>query len=132
MHVSLFVQNHFHLLSATGRRPPGDASVCHPDRSAVWTPGGPGPDQGGLSQCLCRTARYLGKAGARVLLGACQLGAEPDLKPVCILQKNFTTHPPKILHWSSPHELIPLFPPPQKKGLLAQPGSLLNSPPPCD
>ena len=132
MHVSLFVQNHFHLLSATGRRPPGDASVCHPDRSAVWTPGGPGPDQGGLSQCLCRTARYLGKAGARVLLGACQLGAEPDLKPVCILQKNFTTHPPKILHWSSPHELIPLFPPPKKKACWHSLGVCWTPPPPCD
>lgn len=115
MHVSLFVQNHFLLLSATGRRPPRDASVRHPDRPAVWTPGGPSPNQGGLSQCLCRTARYLGKAGARVLLGACLLGAKSDLSPVCILPERTLqpTHPKSctgslLLSW------YPFSPPPEK------------------
>lgn len=62
-----------------GRGPSGDASVCCPDRSAVRTPGGPGPHQGGFSQCLCRTARDLGEPGARVLLGARLLGAALEL-----------------------------------------------------
>lgn len=67
------------VVPLTGWRPPGDASVCHPDRSAAWTPGGPGPDQRRLCQCLCRTAGYPGKVGARDVLGTSQLG--PDLNP---------------------------------------------------
>lgn len=93
---SSFCINNF-LFALTGRGPPGDASVCHPDRSAVRTPGGPGPDQGGLSQCLCRTTRYLGKAGARVFLGARQLGADLNSRRTWLggLVKNFITKPPK-------------------------------------
>lgn len=60
----------------TGRRPAGNASVCPPDRPAVRTHGGPGPDQRGLCQCLCRAAGHFGATGAWVLLGASQLGAE--------------------------------------------------------
>ena len=81
------------FLPLTGRGPPGDASVCHSDWSAVRTPGGPGPDQGGLSQCLCRAERYFGKAGARVLLGAPQLGADLNI-PSFISQKSFSANLP--------------------------------------
>lgn len=85
----------------------GDASVCSSDRPAVWTPGGPTPDQGGLSQCLCRTARYTGKAGARILLGACGLGSDLNRNlPVESPTRNFAA----LLSWmSSPHLLMNTF-----------------------
>lgn len=69
------------LLSAIGRRSPRDAPVGGSDRSAVRTPGGPDPGQGGLGQRLCRTPRYPGKAGAGILLGTSQLGADLNIPP---------------------------------------------------
>lgn len=91
------------LLARAGRGPPGDAAVCHPDGSAVRTPGGPGPDKGGLGQCLCGTARGPGAAGARGLLGAPQLGEElnsPSLSGGASHPK-----PTQIPSPSSPHRM---------------------------
>lgn len=97
----------FNCLSSTGWRPSGDASVCHSDWSAVWTPSGPCPDQGGLGQCLCRTARYFGEAGERVLLGASQLGADLSLPTHSTNRSRRTSQSVhQTLHWSSPRELI--------------------------
>lgn len=62
-----------------GRGPPGDASVCRPDGPAVRTPGGPGPDEGGLGQRLRGAAGGPGAAGARGFLGAPRVGAELKL-----------------------------------------------------
>lgn len=77
----LFSNGETVFLSAPGWRPAGDETVCHPDRPAVRTPGRPRPDQRGLSQRLCRAAGDLRAAGARVLLGACLLGADLNLHP---------------------------------------------------
>ena len=86
---------------STGRGAAGDAPVGHSDRSAVRTPGGPGPDQGGLGQRLCRAARHLGKAGARVFLGACLLGTNLNQNA----STRRTSHPshPNAPHPSSPN-----------------------------
>lgn len=86
---------HSALLTRAGRGPPGDASVCHPDGSAVRTPGGPGPDKGGLGQCLCGTARGPGAAGARGFLGAPQLGAELN-SPLCLVELHTRTNPDSL------------------------------------
>lgn len=80
-----------------GRGPPGDASVCRPDGPAVRTPGGPGPDEGGLGQRLCGAARGPGAAGARGFLGAPRLGAELN-SPSCPVE----LHPRLTSPWS-PH-----------------------------
>lgn len=99
-----FAPLHSALLARAGRGPPGDASVCHPDGSAVRTPGGPGSDEGGLGQCLCGAARGPGAAGARGFLGAPQLGAELN-SPSCPVELHTRTDPDSLTIVSSrqPH-----------------------------
>lgn len=78
-----------------GRGPPGDAPVCRPDGPAVRTPGGPGPDEGGLGQRLRGAARGPGAAGARGFLGAPRLGTELN-SPSCPVE----LHPRLTSPWS--------------------------------
>lgn len=56
---------------------------------------------------MCRTARYFGEAGERVLLGASQLGEDLSLPTHSTNRSRRTSQSVhQTLHWSSPRELI--------------------------